>query len=623
MASLTRRALIAGGAIAAASALPDILLAQEGQGGNTKTGAVNEKTYPVNVYETDVLVVGAGYAGCMAAFRAMQLGSKVTVLDKGVFGHSGSSGYNWGTMYSPTDFIPDMESRYQTAIMSGIRACSATVDQTVCAAIGTQMVADECTLFMESLGMFHERLEDGTPGTSVAGTVTPLEQGGTASGLYVRFLCQKIMRMGADVHDRTMLVDILRDENGEAGGGVALDLETGMVHVYRAKSVVLATGANVWMCGWHEWKPRTMNGPEATGDSLSILMNHGVPVGNMEFNTTDYDAFGPGCFFDSYVIGLEYPNFQRGVNANGEYFALEYYTENPGQAGIESLTQLVAGEVIHGRGSKHGGVWLDTTNWEGEHVELFYRNAPEQLLKDFGYELPDKIEVIPDHWTSISQPNVDTGMQTAIPGVYFAGYPNMLNGNGIMATGSLAGQSSAMRAATVEKPVFDWAQVDSAVDHIYGILENNPENGIPASEIMQKIQMAYGSGLDFIRNEVGITAALEELKRIQSEDLPKMLVAEKTRVYNIEWRRALEVEKMLDNAIGCAMGALERKESRLHHVREDYPEFNDAEFLAKRLMISKNGGAYSVEKIDVDTSIVNLETLPMLLTSTTSNSREK
>lgn len=622
---ITRRALIAGGAFTAASAMLGAGMvgcsptASDGEAGSG--GAAGEvRTYPTHIHETDVLVVGGGYSGCMAAYRALQLGANVTILDKAQFGHSGTSGYNWGSMYQSYDFATDLEGAYTGALMAKIRAGSGVCDQNITNAVIQTMFDEKPTLLMESLGAFHERLEDGTAGTCNTGVPLKDDKSQLSAGMYNRFICQKVKRMGAVVHDRTMLLDVLVDESNVAAGGIALDLKQGEIHVYRAKSVIMATGSYNWLCGWTGWRPQSMVGPECTGDGYSILMKRGVPIGNMEFVTTDFDAWNPGCFRDAYVLGLEYPDMERGVNSEGENFALDYITAHPDQGGIETLTQLVAGEVYHGRGSEHGGVWLDTTNWGGQEMELFYRVMVDDLKRNFDYKAPDKVEVVPDHWASHCQPQLTEDMQTSIPGLFFAGYATMSTDvTGCMASGSIAGRSGALRATTTDFAAIDWSQVNEVVDHTYGLLESEPKDGITATQIMHSINYAYRDGLDMLREEKGIQAALEELKRIQKEDLPKMCVPNKTRVFNLEWRHALEAEHMLDCAIGIAMATLERRESRFHHVRTDYPALDNANYL-KCFMISKEGDEFRLTPRDVDMSIVDAATMDFLVANTNINS---
>lgn len=622
---ISRRALLTGGAVAAAGALFAPALAacdasnNSSQGGGAQPSG-EERLYPTQVHDVDVVVIGAGISGCFAALRAMQLGSTVAIVDKGQYGHSGTSGYNWGHMYTSYDEATDIEGAAQSAIFTKIRGGSGVSDQNIAATLGATIMDMKLTNTCESMGMIHERLEDGTPGTCFWGAPMKGETSRLAQGIYCRFINQKVKKMGAQVFDRTMLLDVLVNEAGDAAGAVALDMRSGDVHVYRAKSVIMAMGSYNWMCGWLGWRPQTMCGPECTGDAYSILMKKGIPVGNFEFCSIDNNIYNPGCFRLTFGMGLEYPDADRGMNSEGRYFVQEYIADHADQGGIETLEQLVAGEVYHGRGSEHGGVWLDMKDFGGQEMEVFYRRTPENMLRNFGYEFPEKAEVLPDPWASYCSPKVDATMQTSVPGLYFAGYPVVSGGvEGCAASGQIAGENAALRTASADRAPVDWNQVNEAIDHAFDLLERDPEGGIPAFQVMRSIQVAYGEGLGLLRDEAGIQKTLEELKRIQKEDIPKMRVPSKSKTLNLEWRRALETEHMLHSAIGVAMASLERRESRYMHVRTDYPEINNDDYL-KRFMVSMDGEEFSIAEENVDMSIVDAATVASLVPSTNINS---
>ena len=645
---ISRRALLTGGAAAVSvAAFASIVGCAPKEKDTTDENVDEEPTseptpqvevreYPTRVFETDVLVIGGGYAGCMASIRAMQCGAKVIVLDKGEFAHSGTSGYNWGSMYTSYDMSTDDPATIIGSATAGkVRAACGTCDENITTALMTEMVMMRPTVFMENLGAFHERLEDGRPGNCVMGEPMISDSNRCIAGQFVKFYCHKVKRMGADVHDRTMLVDLLTAEDGSVAGGVALNLVSGDIEVYRAKSVVMATGSYNWICGWTGWRPQSMIGPECTGDGFAIMMKNGVPVGNNEFVCTDFDAYNPGCLRDTFTVGLEYPDCERAVNSKGEYFALEYLTEHPDQGGIETLTQLVAGEVVHGRGSEHGGVWLDTKDWSGQEMELFYRTTPYNLERNFGYTLPEKVEVVADHWCSGSTPQVNTMMETSMPGLFFAGYASMsCDVTGVLASGSLAGYGAATRAAMVDRPAMSTDQVNAILDHTYDLLEREPEDGITAIQVQREIQKAYASGLDMLRDEAGITAAINELKRIKTEDLPRMYVPSKSKVMNNEWRHAIEAENMLTIACAVGIAALERRESRFHHIRTDYPAWDNSEENLKMIMVTiDDDGEFKATRRAVDTSFTEAMAqsygipqsmmMDMLLSSTNINSREQ
>lgn len=624
---ISRRSLVAGAAVAGLAGSVAVAGADEAQVADANPAAeVAQPMRNVRVHDFDVVVLGGGITGNTAAMRALQLGANVAIVDKAQFGRSGTSGFNWGAMYTTYDFCGDPAAAVESKITADIRSGQGVSDQFLTYLIATTLADTKMTLLGESLGMFHERMEDGKIGTAIWGERMG-DKGDasmTVSGIYHRFFAQRAKKLGAHVYDNCMALDVLVNEANEVAGAIALDLRSGEVQVFRAKAVIIAMGTYNWMCGWVGNRPQSMCGPESTGDSAGILWRRGLKVGNLEFCSTDNNMWDPGCLRLTFGLGLEWPDADRALNSEGRYFVKEFIEAgNVMDQGIECLEQMIAGEVVHGRGSEHGGVWLDTANWSGDEMEVFYRRTPDNLWRNFGYELPDKVEVCPEHWSSYYAPQVDTTLQTQIPGLFYAGTVKISSGiEGAIATGQIAAQNAALRAATTERPAVDWAQVDEVVAHTYDLLERNVEGGLKPFEVMRKIQLAYQDGLNLIRNEEGIQAALDEFRRIKAEDVPAMTIPNKTRVFNLEWRHALEVENMVNCAIGAAMAALERRESRYMHVRTDYPARDNENFL-KRFMVGMEGDEFTMEAVVPDMSIISdPATLDMLLPGTNINSIE-
>ncbi len=617
--TISRRALFASGAALAAGALLTPMLGgcaagesdqADSAGAGEPDSSSEVRTYPTHVHTTDVLVIGSGVGGCTAAIKAMQLGASVTVLDKAQYGHSGNSGMNWGHMYG---LEPAEDSDIDAAIAEGIRMSYGLGDQNIIALLTHAAQDQKMSLLIENLGGVTERLEDGTPGCCFYGQPTP----GVTAGFFPRFLSQKVKRMGAEIYERTMLLDVLTDAEGQAAGGVALDLTSGELHVFRAKSVIMAMGGFSWMYGWSGLRPNSMGSIEYTGDGTAILMKHGVPVSNLEFYSSDYNTYYPACVRDTMAIGLEIPDYHRARDIDGNAFMFDYMLEHPTENCIGMVTALIAGELAHGRGSEHGGVWLDIKDFEGQELELFYRRFRENYKRNFDYELPDLIEMIPDYWESFYMTKVDETMQTQMPGLYFVKYGTNLGGTlyHLLAMGQISGENAAKRAASEDFAAIDWEAVNATLDHTYELLEREPEDGIPAWQVMRNIQLAVGSSLEILRNGDDLQAALDELKRIREEDLPKMCVPEKTRVLNTEWRRAIETENLVVVAIGTAMAALERRESRFQHNRTDYPYINNDEFM-KRFAVWMEGDEIKMAEETPDMSIIDPAELAPLINAT-------
>lgn len=233
---ISRRALLTNSAAAAAGVMGASMAGASFAAANEAEVDEEIRTYPNHVHTTDVLVIGSGLGGCMAAMRAMQLGASVTILDKAQYAHSGNSGMNWGHMVG---IEPAKGEDVEGLIAENIRMTYGLGDQNIIATLTRAGQDIQKMLLIENLGSVTERLEDGTPGCCFYGAAAP----GVSAGFFPRFVSQKVKKMGAQVFERTMLLDVLTGPDGQAAGGVALDLASGELHVFRAKAVILATGA--------------------------------------------------------------------------------------------------------------------------------------------------------------------------------------------------------------------------------------------------------------------------------------------------------------------------------------------------------------------------------------------
>jgi succinate dehydrogenase / fumarate reductase flavoprotein subunit len=501
-----------------------------------------------------------------------------------------------------------------------------TVDQPISMVIAQAMTEIKPTMFGERLGAFHERRTDGSYGATWP-TLTIEEKnnryGAGSNGFFPRFLCQKVKKSGARVFDQTIFLDVLIGEDGAAAGGIALDLRTGEVSVHRAKSVVMAMGHYNWMMGWSGMRAHTICGPESTGDPDAILLRHGLGVHNLEFLASDNSPWYPACQRDTMGMSLEPPNWELAVNSEGEYFLKDYIQAHPEKFGVMVIPMLVTGEYFHGRGSEHCGVWVEAGPDIIDQYVRFYRRYRDHMKRVFGYDPSNVLEVAPEFWSSYGTPKLDTRMQTQISGLFRAAGVHLSAGiHDCLAVGHIAGISAAEDAAGKDYVRIDWQQVNDIVTHTYELLEREPSDGIRAREVMRKIQLATGEGLDTIRDEAGMTATLEELRRIRREDIPRMCVLEHTRQYNTEWKNAIEVEFAIDTITAVATAALERKETRFFPPRSDYQDYNNDEYMG-RIVVTKNGDEFTTEFEEADFSYLDKETVSQICADVTLNSYEK
>jgi succinate dehydrogenase / fumarate reductase flavoprotein subunit len=203
-----------------------------------------------------------------------------------------------------------------------------------------------------------------------------------------------------------------------------------------------------------------------------------------------------------------------------------------------------------------------------------------------------------------------------IPGLYCA-FTNISEMGSFMAwtQGYMSAKDASLKAANEELPGFAEKDVQVVLNKAYSLLGREPAKPIRASEVQRSIQRAFYKGLHLIRNEKDMTIALNELLRIQKEDLPRVYVADRSMQMNRDWRNAMEVENMLLCSISTAHAALFRKETRPFHYRTDFPVMDNKNWLVNVWVTLQKDGRWAVSKTPVVGSVFTLAEIDKLVTA--------
>jgi succinate dehydrogenase / fumarate reductase flavoprotein subunit len=586
----------------------------EGGRGQTSANAEDATGWGAQVHVADVVVVGGGLAGTTAARRVLAKGLSVAIVDKGPWGHSGTSGMNWGHNAETNEWADgDGSDSLGTIAYINDGMVNQPNGLALCKAIHS---GRPCATF-EQAGCTLERRRDGHPAAGNAPGPLAID-----NGTFNRYFCLELSRKGADVHDRTMVIDLLQDESGQAAGVVAIDLVTGSPQVFRGKAVIFATGSFRWVSGFNGMKPHTIASPENTGDGLAIMMRRGIAMRDMEEQPIDYVQWTPlGTRQSMGAMGASTINwrfiFDRDFNklVQGEGGAGSELPEGVSVSNGQ-LARYYYRAQLDGRGTPNGGVYVITTDPDSD--DRYYRRTRENQLKYFGYDLPEYTEVVAEQWEDAGHPfNYSPEAETEIQGLYYAASAQgAWAGTGFwgsFGSGFLSGESAAARAASAETaPAVNWDSVKTALDEAYGLLDAEPSDPLRPTVVFRKIQEAYWAGLSPLRDETGITTAIRALKGIEEDDLPRMFIPQKSRQYNTDWHRALEAKGMLMCAQATAEAALIRRECRGAHVRSDYPIQDNENFLVSTRVAFANG-AWTSSLEALDDSIISLADLKAML----------
>ncbi|MBU7014946.1 MAG: FAD-binding protein [Theionarchaea archaeon] len=536
----------------------------------------------------DIVVVGGGGAGAQAALSASATASdlKIALVDKGILGRSGCTILgsfscnaalgSGGSGDSPRAHFLDTikEGRYIND-QSLVRVYTEKAPERVVA------LHREGPVFEEEDG---ELKQDMVPGHSFPRAV--FNNLHTGKSMIVA-LMKQVKRAPIDVYDECMIFDVVCEGN-EIRGVVAYDL-AGRIIVFSCKAVIIAAGG----CG--QLYPHSTTSRGATGDGLVLAYKAGAELQDLEFI-----QFFPTaqCYPRLLKLNptipsmLRYKGGCRLYNAEGHEFMKEKNPQWRFSVTRDELSKAIYTEIKEGRGTPHGGVYMDVLHLtEQEITDIFsFANLFDDLLKT-GIDLrKDRIETTVAAHFSMGGIRVDETFATCVGGLFAAGEAaagihgaNRLPGNAlseILVTGHEAGRRAAEYARKTE---FHEIEGTESVRKIEGTMERTGDSTPIAMK--KEIQRTLWEHAGVVRNEKGLMNGIATLERIR-EDMSRVEISTETLVWNKELVDFLEMEFMVEMGLLLTRAALFRTESRGSHFREDYPE-SDSSWIVN--VVLRNG----------------------------------
>ena len=556
-------------------------------------------------YDYDVLIIGAGGAGLRAAIEAATGNLSVGLICKSLLGkaHTVMAEGGVAAALANVDERDSWRVHFADTMRGGQYLSNARM-----AELHAQE-APERVRELEAWGALFDRTAEGSIlQRNFGGHQYPrLAHVGDRTGLeMIRALQDHGIHQGIEVHMEHTIVSLLK--NGERiAGAFGYEREKGRFKIFSAKAVVLATG------GVGKAFKITSNSWEYTGDGHALAYHAGAELIDMEFV-----QFHPtGMVWPPSVRGILVTEGVRGeggilTNSEGRRFMFDdipelyknqtadnpeegwRYTQGdrdarrpPELLTRDHVARCIVREVAEGRGSPHGGVFLDIA-WIKEKLP----NAPEHIRRKLPSmyhqfkELADiditvePMEVGPTtHYIMGGiRVNADTQM-TAVPGLFAAGEcaaglhgANRLGGNSLsdlLVFGKRAGECAAQFADENGSVQIDTAQVDAIAAEVLKPFENSTDGDNPY-QIQAQLQEMMQELVGIARSEENLTQALEEIQKLAQK--ARNVHAIGNREYNAGWHTALDLDNLLTVSEAIALAALERKASIGAHSRDDYPE---------------------------------------------------
>ncbi|NHI90562.1 MAG: FAD-binding protein [Candidatus Thorarchaeota archaeon] len=518
----------------------------------------------------DVLVVGAGGAGCRAAIEASKHNLDVIMLSKELLGKAHTAMAEGGYNVSLGNVDPDdnPETHFKDTIVGGNYLNNQKLAE-ILVNDAPQRIFD-----LEDMGAVFDRTPEGKiaqrPFGKQSWRRTAYASDRTGSEIMVT-LVEGVRKSSVRVFDEVFSTKLLVTD-GKISGVCAVDLKYGDYLVFRAKSVVMATG------GAGRIFSVTSNAQLDVGDGYGMAYEAGCEMIDMEMV-----QFHPtGMVKPESARGRLVTEAVRGeggilLNNKGERFMNRYYPQVMELAGRDQVARSIMTEVKEGRGSPDGGVYLSIAHLPRSIIEFRLESMIEQF-EDAGVDIREEpMQVSPTAHHFMGGIKIDEDSSTNIQGLYAAGEctggvhgGNRLGGNALADTqvfGAKSGESAAEYAKSTTHLGVNRDEINEEFTRLELMLKR--KEGVSPADARHELTELMWSKVQIFRKEDEMQYAVKELRRIQKEVVPMIKVDVPVKRFNPGWHQAIEFAHMVTTARMVAEAAVIRKGSRGAHFRVD------------------------------------------------------
>ena len=538
----------------------------------------------IKTISTDVLIIGSGGAGSRAAIEVDESGLKATIVSKGLSFRSGCTGMaegGYNAVFKTVDKDDSIEAHMEDTLKGG----SYLNDKKLVEILVNE--SPKRLIDLENYGALFDRQESGQINQRPFGGQTyrrTCYQGDRTGAELLNALKEEIIKRNIECIEEVMITSLITDGN-QVIGATGLDLKDSSLIYFKAKSVILASG------GAGQLFPVTSNTFQKNGDGFAIAYRAGANLIDME-----QIQFHP--------TGMVKPESKKGVlvteavraeggkliNKDGERFMPKYAPEKMELATRDVVARSIYQEIIEGRGTESGGVYLDISHLDDDYIEEKLETMVLQF-ENVGVDIKhEPIEVAPTAHHFMGGLKIDTDASTSLENLFGAGEvcggvhgANRLGGNALADTqvfGKIAGESASKVAKESEIKTND-EMVEKEASRIENLIN---EGSIKPQEFKNRIKNLMWEKVAIVRDEKGLNEALKQLLEMQKE--LKNLNVRDIKQYNDDLVTALEVTNMVEICILIVKSAILRRESRGAHYRSDFPESSDE--WKRSIIVNKN-----------------------------------
>ncbi len=562
-------------------------------------------------HQFDAIIVGAGGAGLMAALYASKGGANVAVVSKlyPTRSHTGAAQGGIGAALGNLEEDKPIWHAYDT-----VKGGDYLADQNAAMVLAENAI--DAVIELEHMGLPFDRTPDGrisqrrfgghTSNFGEKAVPRACHAADRTGHMILQTLYQQCIKQQVRFFDEFHVVDLIMND-GKTAGVIAVELSTGQLHVFHAKAVMFATG------GWGRVWSVTSNAHSLTGDGAAIALRRGIPMQDMEFF-----QFHPTGIYKMGILITEGVRGEGGVllNRHGERFMEKYAPNIKDLASRDVVSRAIYLEVREGNGiNGKPYVYLDI---RPETVNRYFAEAGDSRRIDREYvekKLPDILDfcrtylgVDPVKEPMPVQPTAHYAMGgiptnvnaevvidadwTVAPGLYAAGEVACVSVHGAnrLGTNSLVdlivfGRRGGMAIADYVKQADFVPLPDNPTAEIEAELERlrNSKGKTKPYEIRQQMQELMMANVGVFRTEELLQGAVDGLKELRERYRTDLIVEDGGMQFNTDLLEAWELGCMLDLAEVTALSALNRKESRGAHSREDYKQRDDENWMVHTL----------------------------------------
>ena len=538
----------------------------------------------IKTISTDVLIIGSGGAGSRAAIEVDNAGLKATIVSKGLSFRSGCTGMAEGG-YNAVFKTVDKDDSIEAHINDTLKGGSFLNDKKLVEILVNE--SPQRLIDLENYGALFDRKENGEIDQRPFGGQSfrrTCYQGDRTGAELLNALKEEIIRRDIECIEEVMITSLVTDAD-QVIGATGLNLKDSSLIYFKAKSVILASG------GAGQLYPVTSNTFQKNGDGYAIAYKAGAQLVDMEqiqFHPTGMIA--PESKKGVLVTEAVRAEGGKLMNKDGERFMSKYAPEKMELATRDVVARSIYQEIIEGRGTKNGGVYLDISHLDDDYIDEKLETMVLQF-ENVGVDIKHgPIEVAPTAHHFMGGLKIKEDASTSLKNLFGAGEvcggvhgANRLGGNALADTqvfGKIAGVSASQASKDCELKTND-EQVEKEASRIESLIK---KGSIKPKEFKNNIKNLMWEKVAIVRDEKTLNEALAELQQMQ-KDLDNMDVKDITQ-YNSDLVTALEVINMVEICILTVKSAILRRESRGAHFRSDFPESKDE--WKKSIVFSKN-----------------------------------